>query len=180
MLHVVGSCSAKFETGQKFEPTSPNISFVPWSPKRSATMLDQFTQLFQHCQSHARVFHMVSFKLQFLIGCILPKMHSVSGPKIVGVVASVYRCSFMRLNDAFFLCPPKALFSMLYSKLELMKPLLFEANMIPSEAWLKSSGKLPFISIYHFISSHEKVKCTSGKNWTNLAIAEENTCKRNG
>ena len=110
MLHVVGSCSAKFETGQKFEPTSPNISFVPWSPKRSATMLDQFTQLFQHCQSHARVFHMVSFKLQFLIRCILPKMHSVSGPKIVGVVASVYRCSFMRLNDAFFLCPQKLFF----------------------------------------------------------------------
>ena len=26
----------------KFEPTTPNVSFVPWSPKCSATMLDPF------------------------------------------------------------------------------------------------------------------------------------------
>ena len=31
LLHVVGSCWAKFETGQNFEPTTPNIAFVPWS-----------------------------------------------------------------------------------------------------------------------------------------------------
>ena len=48
LLHVVGSCCAKFETGQTFQPTTPNISFVPWSPKRSATMLDPFAQLLQH------------------------------------------------------------------------------------------------------------------------------------
>ena len=42
LLHVVGCCCAKFETGQTFQPTTPNISFVPWSPKRSATMLDPF------------------------------------------------------------------------------------------------------------------------------------------
>ena len=60
LLRVVGSCSAKFETGQKFEPTTarPNISFGPWSPKRSATTLDHF-----HTSSnivvvgHARVLH---------------------------------------------------------------------------------------------------------------------------
>ena len=45
----IGSCCAKFETGQTFQPTTPNISFFPWSPKRSATMLDPFTQLFLHC-----------------------------------------------------------------------------------------------------------------------------------
>ena len=28
-----------------FQPTTPNISFVPWLPKRSATMLDPFAQL---------------------------------------------------------------------------------------------------------------------------------------
>ena len=28
LSHVVGSCCAKFETGQTFEPTTPNISFV--------------------------------------------------------------------------------------------------------------------------------------------------------
>ena len=48
LLHVVGSCCAKFETGQTFQPTTPNISFAPWSPKRSATMLDPFAQLLQH------------------------------------------------------------------------------------------------------------------------------------
>ena len=48
LLHVVGSCCAKFETGQTFQPTTPNISFVPWSPKCSATMLDPFAQLLQH------------------------------------------------------------------------------------------------------------------------------------
>ena len=54
LLHVVACCCAKFETGQTFQPTTPNISFVPWSPKRSATMLDPFAQLFQHCWGHAR------------------------------------------------------------------------------------------------------------------------------
>ena len=54
LLHVVACSCAKFETGQTFQPTTPNISFVPWSPKRSATMLDPFAQLFQHCWGHAR------------------------------------------------------------------------------------------------------------------------------
>ena len=34
--HLVACCCAKFETGQTFQPTTPNISFVPWSPKQSA------------------------------------------------------------------------------------------------------------------------------------------------
>ena len=49
LFDVVACWCAKFETGQIFQPTTPNISFVPWSPKRSATMLDPFAQLFQHC-----------------------------------------------------------------------------------------------------------------------------------
>ena len=32
LLDVVACCCAKFETGQTFQ-TTPNISFVPWSPK---------------------------------------------------------------------------------------------------------------------------------------------------
>ena len=41
LLHdVVGCFCAKFETGQTFQSTTPNISFVAWSPRRSATMLD--------------------------------------------------------------------------------------------------------------------------------------------
>ena len=59
LLHVVGCCCAKFETGQTFQPTTPNISFVPWSPKRSTTMLDPFAQLFQRCWDRARSLRMV-------------------------------------------------------------------------------------------------------------------------
>ena len=33
LLDVVACYWAKFETGQTFQPTTPNISFVPWSPK---------------------------------------------------------------------------------------------------------------------------------------------------
>ena len=29
LLYVVACCCAKFETGQTFQPTTPNISFVP-------------------------------------------------------------------------------------------------------------------------------------------------------
>ena len=36
LLRVVGSCCAKFETGETFARTTPNVSFVLWSPKRSA------------------------------------------------------------------------------------------------------------------------------------------------
>ena len=60
LLAVVACCCAKFETGQTFQPPTPNISFVPWSPKPSATMLDPFAQLFQRC---------------WLMSCILPTMH---------------------------------------------------------------------------------------------------------
>ena len=61
-VHLVACCWActKFQTGQTFEPTSPNISFVSWSSKRSATILDPFAQLSQHCWSHALALHIVS------------------------------------------------------------------------------------------------------------------------
>ena len=72
LLDVVAYCCAKFETGQTFQPTTPNISFVPWSPKRNATMLDPFSQLFQHCWSQTRSLRMV---YKELMGCILPTMH---------------------------------------------------------------------------------------------------------
>ena len=56
----VAWCCAKLKTNQSVDPTTPNISFVLWSPKRSATMLDPFSQLFQHCWSHARPLNVVS------------------------------------------------------------------------------------------------------------------------
>ena len=79
LLDVVVCCCAKFETGQTFQPTTPNISFVPWSPNCSATMLDPFTQLFQHCWGHAHSLCMV-YKDLWVVS--FPRC--TVGPKIVG------------------------------------------------------------------------------------------------
>ena len=79
LLDVLACCCAKFETGQTFRPTTPNISFVPWSPKRSATMLDPFAQLFQHCWGHARSLLMV-YKDLWLVSFL----RCTAGPNIVG------------------------------------------------------------------------------------------------
>ena len=79
LLDVVACCCAKFETSQTFQPTTPNISFVPWSPKRSATMLDPFAQLFQHCWGHARSLRM-DYKDLWVV--FLPRC--TAGPKLVG------------------------------------------------------------------------------------------------
>ena len=65
---LVACCCAcaKVETGQTFEPTTPNNSFVSWSSKSSATILDPFAQLFQHCWSHALAWHIVSNVLKVI------------------------------------------------------------------------------------------------------------------
>ena len=60
-------------------PTTPNVSFVPWSLKRSATMLDQFAQLFQHCWGHARSLRM-DYKDLWVV--FFPRC--TAGPNIVG------------------------------------------------------------------------------------------------
>ena len=79
LLHVVVSCCAKFETGQTFEPTTPNISFVLWSPKRSATILDPFSQLSQHFWSRARALYLVhTFLFFFLLSAKTALEHSLS------------------------------------------------------------------------------------------------------
>ena len=79
LLDVIGCCCAKFEIGQIFQPTTSNTSFVPWSPKRSATMLDPFTQLFQYCWGHARWLRMV-YKDLWVVS--FPRC--TAGPNIVG------------------------------------------------------------------------------------------------
>ena len=84
LFHVVGCCCVllrrlKFETGQTSQPTTANISFVPWSPKRSATILDPFTQLFQHCWGHARSLRM-DYKDLWVV--FFPRC--TAGPNIVG------------------------------------------------------------------------------------------------
>ena len=78
LLDVVAYCCERFETGQTFQPTTPNISFVPWSPKRSATMLDPLAQLFQQCWGRARSLRM-AYKDLWVVsfpGC-------TAGPNIV-------------------------------------------------------------------------------------------------
>ena len=60
--HPVACCwelLRKVWNRSNFSANNSNISFVPWSPKRSATMLDPFAQLFQHCWGHARSLRMV-------------------------------------------------------------------------------------------------------------------------
>ena len=69
--HPVACCCAKFETGQTFQPTTPNIV--------SATMLDPFAQLFQHCWGHARSLRMV-YKDLWVVS--FPRR--TAGPNIVG------------------------------------------------------------------------------------------------
>ena len=61
LLHVVGSCCAKFQTGQTLEPTTPNIYFVWWSSKRSTTMLNPFAQLFHAVSQGYKILWVVSF-----------------------------------------------------------------------------------------------------------------------
>ena len=107
---VVVCCCAKFETGQTFQPTTPNISFVPWSPKRSATMLNPFAQLFQHRWGHPCSWRMVYKDLWVvsfprctavpnIVGSCCIRLHNIAnthatnpnivGATMLGVVASV-------------------------------------------------------------------------------------------
>ena len=79
LFDVVECCCAQFETGKTFQPTTPNISFVPWSPKRSATMLDPFAQLFQHFWRHACSLRMVYTDLW-----VVSFPRCTVGPNIVG------------------------------------------------------------------------------------------------
>ena len=79
LLHVVGCSCAKFETGQTFQPTTPNIYFVPWSPKRNATMLDPFAQLFQHCWGHPRSLRIVYKDLR-----VVSFQRCTAGPNFFG------------------------------------------------------------------------------------------------
>ena len=77
-LHVVLCCCTKAKT--------PYISFVPWSLKCSATMLDPFAQLSQHCWGHAHAFHVV-YKVLWVVS--FPQC--TVGPTLLGV-AFAHHC----------------------------------------------------------------------------------------
>ena len=109
MLHVLSVCTfccmllgvvvQSLKLVKLFEPTTPNISFVLWSLKRSTTMLDPFAQLLQHCWCHACTLHMISKVLWVvsfpqcaagsnIVGSFHTTTHIVS-PIVLGVVVSV-------------------------------------------------------------------------------------------
>ena len=96
LLNAVAFCCSKFETGQTFQPTTPNISFVPWSPRRSAIMLDPFAQLFQHCWDHARSLRMVYKDLW-----VVSFLRCTTGPNIVGICLHpfAHHCQHTRNNS---------------------------------------------------------------------------------
>ena len=110
LAHPVACCCAQFETGQTFQPTTPNISFILWSPKPSTTILDPFARFFQHCRGHARslrmdykdlwvVFFPRCTAVPKLVGSCCIRLHSTAnthattpnivGATILGVVAPV-------------------------------------------------------------------------------------------
>ena len=108
--HPVVCCCAKFENGQMFTLKTPNISFVLSTPRRGATMLDPFAQLFQHCWRLARTLHMVSKVLWVvtfpqctagtnIVGSCCIRLYStpnIVGQTMLGVVA--FLC--MELNKS--------------------------------------------------------------------------------
>ena len=69
LLRVVACCCAKFETGQ---------TQIRESPKRGATKLDPFAQLFQHWWGHALALYMVSKS-----NGLYPSQDAAAGPSIV-------------------------------------------------------------------------------------------------
>ena len=79
LLHVVGSCCAKFETSQTFKSPTPNLSFVLWSPKRLA----QQCWIRLHSSSMLGIRTRITHSLQSLMGCIRQV------PTLLGVVAPV-------------------------------------------------------------------------------------------
>ena len=89
LLDVFVCCCAKFETSQTFQPTNPNISFVPWSLKRSAAMLYPFAQLVQHCWGRARSLRMVYKDLRVVSFPRCTAGSNIVGATMLEVVASV-------------------------------------------------------------------------------------------
>ena len=122
-LHAVACCLEWLN----FWATTPNISFVAWSPKRSATMLDTLLQFFQHCWDHAHASHMVSMypshdalhvptlfnnvgscciSLHATLLTLTQQLPNVVGPTMLGVVASVCASAikFYTLSICIYIC----------------------------------------------------------------------------
>ena len=102
LLDVVACCCPKFETGQTFQPTTPNISFVPWSPKRlhsssnivGATHVDYawVTKIYWLYPSHD------ALQVSTLMG---PACATLMGPTLMGPVLHpiVHHCQHAHNNS---------------------------------------------------------------------------------
>ena len=77
---LLGVVAQSLTPVELLEPTTPNISFVPWSPKRSATMLETVAQLFQQCWGHARHYTWSPYKVLWIVSFPL----CTAGPNNVG------------------------------------------------------------------------------------------------
>ena len=86
LLHVAAQ---SLKPVKLFSQQLPTISFVPWSPKCSATMLNPFAQLFQHCWGHARSLRLVYKDLWVLSFPRCTAGLNIVGATMLGVVASV-------------------------------------------------------------------------------------------
>ena len=96
--HPVACCCAKFETGQTFQPTTPNISFVLWSPKRSAQC---WIRLYSSSNIVAAT-HAITHGLQRLMACILPTMHCRSQQCWELLHPFAHHCQHRRNNSQNF------------------------------------------------------------------------------
>ena len=80
LLHVVGSCYAKFETSRTFEPTTPNINFVLFCDCQSIPQ-----QCWIRLHSSSNIALHVAYKVLWVVS--FPWCTRV--PTLLGVVASV-------------------------------------------------------------------------------------------
>jgi len=69
--HPVACHCAKFQTGQTFQPTIPNISFVLRLPKHGATMLERVVQYCRHITSGQS--KLSSGHLHLIMACLVGK-----------------------------------------------------------------------------------------------------------
>ena len=94
LLDVVACSCAKFETSQTCQPTTPNISFDPRSPKRN-NVGSVCTALPTLLRPHTLITH----GLQRLVGCILPAMHCRSQQCWGLKVKNDHRSEFSNLSN---------------------------------------------------------------------------------
>ena len=105
LLDVVACCCTKFETGQTFQPTTSNISFVPWSLKCSATMLHPLHSSFNIVGAmHA---HYARFTKTY---GLYPSHDALQVPTLLGVVASV--CTLPNVQVLLLFSNPETMASL--------------------------------------------------------------------